>query len=146
MEFCKANDSEVQSILEHAGLSMHEGTLGRMPNDNEVARPIIQPILDRGGIYLIAKEGGEILSWVLLGTTRRDGFSDVQIAFIFDVYTFEQHRRKGLSKKLLELAAQEAKARGFEEIALNVFTGNPARKLYESIGFAENSAVLKMKL
>jgi GNAT superfamily N-acetyltransferase len=52
-----------------------------------------------------------------------------------DVFVTPQHRGHGVGKALLAHAAAEALRRGAPFIELTVRTQNPARKLYESLGF-----------
>lgn len=57
-------------------------------------------------------------------------------AHLMNVYTAPEHRRQGLSRRLVEALMQEALQRGVTEISLDA---TPAgRPLYRSLGFAEN--------
>ena len=52
-----------------------------------------------------------------------------------DVFVRPDHRGRGIGKALLAHAAAEALRRGAPFIELTVRTENPARRLYESVGF-----------
>jgi len=52
-----------------------------------------------------------------------------------DMFVKPQHRRRGVGKALLARAAAEALQRGAPFIELMVRAQNPARRLYESVGF-----------
>lgn len=47
------------------------------------------------------------------------------------------HRGAGLGERLVESACAHASARGVRRISLSVEAGNPARRLYERLGFAD---------
>lgn len=58
--------------------------------------------------------------------------------FIYDVRMHESQRGKGYGRSTMMLVEEEAKRRGLDTIALNVFGGNVvARNLYRSLGYDE---------
>ena len=64
-------------------------------------------------------------------------------AHLMNVYTREDHRRMGISKKMVELLIDEAKQNGATEISLDAT--EMGRPLYESLGFvASDSAMVKV--
>lgn len=64
-------------------------------------------------------------------------------AHLMNVYTREDHRRMGISKKMVELLIDEAKQNGATEISLDAT--EMGRPLYESLGFvASDSARVKV--
>ncbi|MGB8955261.1 MAG: GNAT family N-acetyltransferase [Tumebacillaceae bacterium] len=146
MEFRKATPEETEYILEHCAQSLHEGTRGLMVADRERALEITKPVVEqRNGYYLVAVDGGEVRAWVLVGTAR-DFFTEQSCGFIYDVYTLPEGRRQGLAKRLMQLAVEQLREAGHPVVRLNVFAGNPARTLYEELGFTELSSVLSLKL
>jgi GNAT superfamily N-acetyltransferase len=54
---------------------------------------------------------------------------------IDDVFVMPAHRRRGVGKALLARAAAEALGRGAPFVELTVRARNPARRLYERLGF-----------
>jgi GNAT superfamily N-acetyltransferase len=59
----------------------------------------------------------------------------------------ERARRHGLGTRLVEAAAEWARAKGAEELLLTVWTGNAeAERFYEHLGFARVSSVLARPL
>ncbi|RMF67402.1 MAG: GNAT family N-acetyltransferase [Cyanobacteria bacterium J069] len=61
-------------------------------------------------------------------------------AHIFLLYVAPGHRRRGVGSALMRQAEDWAKERGDRQIGLHVFSTNqPARQLYESLGFATQS-------
>lgn len=146
MEFRKATPEETEFILENSAQSLHEGTRGLMPADRERALEITKPLLEeRNGYYLVAVEGDVVRAWVLVGTSR-DYFTEQTCGFIYDVYTLPEGRRQGLAKRLMQLAIEQLREAGHTAVRLNVFAGNPARNLYEELGFTEWSSVLSLNL
>ena len=146
MEFRKATEEETEFILSQAHHSLHEGTRGNMPADPKRAQEITRPLIEaKNGYYVVAVEEGEIRAWVLVGTNR-DYFSQQEQGFIYDVYTLPEGRRQGLAKRLMKLALEQLREQGYEQVRLNVFAGNPARDLYEELGFEEYSSVLALRL
>ena len=61
-------------------------------------------------------------------------------AHIFLLYVAPEHRRRGIGTALMRQAEDWARERGDRQIGLHVFCQNqPARRLYESLGFAPQS-------
>ena len=57
-------------------------------------------------------------------------------AWLYHVVIAEQHRRRGLGRQAVELAAARAKEFGAQALGLNVFADNTnAHALYRSLGF-----------
>lgn len=51
----------------------------------------------------------------------------------------EKHRGKGIGFRLMEDLAGVARSAGIKQISLSVSPGNPARRLYERLGYREAS-------
>jgi ribosomal-protein-alanine N-acetyltransferase len=56
-------------------------------------------------------------------------------AVVITVHVVTKFRRRGLAKKVLEKAIEDARVNGFPTMTLGVDKKNPARKLYEAMGF-----------
>jgi len=70
---------------------------------------------------------------MVLGHTREAEKDEYLVAH---VAVFEQFRRKGIAKALLDKAAADARANGFKKCVLEVEIGNiPAITLYQGYGF-----------
>ncbi len=74
-----------------------------------------------------------------------DQSSGVRHAHIFLLYIEPAHRRQGLAKALIHIAENWAKARGDQQISLQVFASNqPAVQLYQLLGYnTESYSMLK---
>lgn len=65
-------------------------------------------------------------------------------AHLMNVYTKSEYRRKGISKRMVELLIDEAKEKGVTEISLDAT--KMGRPLYEALGFEKNSAGMVLEL
>jgi aminoglycoside 6'-N-acetyltransferase I len=66
------------------------------------------------------------------------------VLHIRSLYVKPSSRGQGIGRKLLEAALEWGRGKGCQEVDLNVLLSNPARKLYESLGFT--GFELKMRL
>ncbi len=92
----------------------------------------------RGGFIIVCAENGEILGAVLVNETGMAGYIPENILVYIAVD--REQRGRGIGRKLMEAAIARAKG----AIALHVEPDNPARKLYESLGFTNK--YLEMRL
>lgn len=82
-----------------------------------------------GGLILLIREHDKILGAVVTNKTRMQGYIPENVLVYIAVH--KEHRGKGIGKKLMQKAIQLLKG----DIALHVEKDNPARYLYESVGF-----------
>ena len=76
---------------------------------------------------------------------RDDSFQ--RCLFVFDIRLEESQRGKGYGKAAMLFAEEEARRRGHDSVALNVFGANEvARNLYRSLGYEENAVAMSKKL
>ena len=92
----------------------------------------------QGGFALLAREDGEIAGAVIMNQTGMEGFIPENILVYIAVH--KNYRGRGLGKQLMEKAISLAKG----NIALHVEPDNPAKKLYEKLGFTNK--YLEMRL
>lgn len=92
----------------------------------------------RGGLVLAGRKGGRIVGAVVVNRTGMAGYIPGNILVYIAVDASE--RGKGIGRKLME-AAIGACSGG---IALHVEPDNPAKRLYESLGFTNK--YLEMRL
>ncbi|GAE94345.1 hypothetical protein JCM21714_3494 [Gracilibacillus boraciitolerans JCM 21714] len=67
-------------------------------------------------------------------------------AFIFELYVLPAYRNHGIAKHLLHAAITYGKKRGYNEIRLNVFANNFAKKIYQHLGFQDFQTIMAKKL
>ena len=98
--------------------------------------------LDRGmrpgGFIVVARDGGKIVGAVVVNKTGMSGYIPENI--LVYIATHGDYRGQGLGKKLMNKAISTAEG----AIALHVEPDNPARHLYEKLGFTNK--YLEMRL
>ena len=92
----------------------------------------------RGGFVLLAREDNEIAGAVVMNKTGMESYIPENILVYIAVH--KNHRGKGLGKELMQRAIATAKG----SIALHVEPNNPAKRLYERLGFTNK--YLEMRL
>ena len=110
------------------------------------ARPDIQKCIDYalarngkpGGILFTAKEGTDMVGAVIVNFTGMKDYIPENI--LVYIATHNAYRGKGIGKKMMEMAIEQTKG----NIALHVEPDNPAKKLYEKLGFTNK--YLEMRL
>lgn len=83
----------------------------------------------QGGFVQLARENGEIKGAVVINKTGMEGFVPENLLVYIAVH--EDQRGKGIGKQLMERALNIAKG----NVALHVEPDNPAKRLYERLGF-----------
>lgn len=91
-----------------------------------------------GGLILTANDDQTIVGAVVLNETGMEGYIPENI--LVYIATHNQYRGKGIGKKLMQLAIEQSEG----NIALHVEPDNPAKKLYEKLGFTNK--YLEMRL
>ncbi len=62
-------------------------------------------------------------------------FMDGRVAYIMNMYTLQEYRRKGIARILFDKIVEEAKTLGYRKITLHAT--EMGRKLYKTFGFVE---------
>ncbi|MFA0962872.1 GNAT family N-acetyltransferase [Roseivirga sp. BDSF3-8] len=83
----------------------------------------------QGGFVLVARENGDIKGAVVINKTGMEGFVPENLLVYIAVH--QDQRGKGIGKQLMERALDMAKG----AVALHVEPDNPAKRLYERLGF-----------
>jgi [ribosomal protein S18]-alanine N-acetyltransferase len=95
--------------------------------------------VDKGGFTVVAREEGKIVGAVVMNKTGMSGYIPENILVYIAVDASQ--RGKGLGKKLMSAAIKMANG----DIALHVEPDNPARKLYEKLGFTNKYLEMRLK-
>ena len=96
---------------------------------------------------VLAMEGDEVVGcaslsyiWIMPTFSHLAG----KRAHLMNVYTKPDYRRKGISKRMVEMLIGEAKEKGVTEISLDATA--MGRPLYESLGFKASDECMVMEL
>jgi ribosomal protein S18 acetylase RimI-like enzyme len=101
----------------------------------KAAEDVPRLLRDRDSTLFALEESGQRVGHLWLGKREQQGR---RFFWIWDVFVAEEHRGRGIGRKAMQLAEQEARRQGLSRIELNVFGGNQvARSLYRSLGYAE---------
>ncbi|WP_436517899.1 GNAT family N-acetyltransferase [Ekhidna sp. To15] len=92
-----------------------------------------------GGVILIAKSEQEIVGATIINATGMSGYIPENI--LVYIATHEEFRGQGIGKKLMENAFEHTEG----DIALHVESDNPAKKLYEHLGFENKYLEMRWK-
>ena len=92
-----------------------------------------------GGFILTATNDGKMVGAVVVNGTGMKGYIPENI--LVYIATHKVSRGKGIGKKLMERAIDEARG----DIALHVEPDNPARFLYEKYGFTNKYLEMRYK-
>jgi GNAT superfamily N-acetyltransferase len=120
-------------------------TMGGIPvNTDEgawasVAGEISQAIESEEQLFLIAEQTGHPATPIGLAhasvVIREAVFEPASKLHVHGLYVEPNHRRRGIGRSLLDSAMAWGRAKGCTEAELNVLRQNPARRLYECLGF-----------
>ncbi|HAH36836.1 MAG TPA: GNAT family N-acetyltransferase, partial [Algoriphagus sp.] len=94
--------------------------------------------LHAGGFVVIARENGKIVGTLVMNKTGMSGYIPENILVYIAVDASQ--RGKGIGGKIMDMAIKMANG----AIALHVEPDNPAKKLYERLGFTNK--YLEMRL
>ncbi len=92
-----------------------------------------------GGLILLAQEEGQIVGATILNRTGMDGYIPSNILVYIAIH--KNQRGKGLGKQLMQHAIKETSG----DIALHVEPDNPAKFLYEKLGFDNKYLEMRWK-
>jgi ribosomal protein S18 acetylase RimI-like enzyme len=107
----------------------------------ESTRDLLPHGLDSEGQHLWTPYDGDVPLGVLWL------FVEGPHAFIYDIEVFEEQRRRGYGREVLDAAARAAVDLGANELGLNVFGFNEAaRAMYEKAGYATTQRTYRIRL
>lgn len=95
--------------------------------------------LGKGGLVLVGYNSDKIVGAVIINKTGMSGYIPENILVYIAVHS--DARGKGYGKKLMEKAISETEG----DIALHVEANNPAKKLYEKLGFTNPYLEMRLK-
>lgn len=92
-----------------------------------------------GGLVLVGKIEGEIVGAAVLNQTGMQGYIPENILVYLAAHN--EYRGRGIGKKLMQKAIDTAQG----DIALHVEANNPAKHLYEKLGFTNPYLEMRLK-
>ena len=137
----KMRDGYAQDIAAHGGASEDDAKRKAIADIDQLF-PAGQPSASQ--FVFVIEVGGEAVGD--LWFAERENFQGRNL-WIFDIHVEDAYRGRGYGKEAMLFAEAEARRRGIERVALNVFGGNEvARNLYRSLGYAENGVLMSKTL
>ncbi|TXC89535.1 GNAT family N-acetyltransferase [Metabacillus litoralis] len=141
----KATSQETNTLLHMTIQAMNESSMGLVKNDLQRGLNMFVPLLNSGAYYIIAIEHNQIAGWILIGPDFNP-INEVRTGTITSVYVFPAFRKLGIGRQLMNSAIEELRKERYAKVLLNVYTGNPAKSLYDDLGFTDLSTVMGMNL
>jgi len=113
------------------------------PPLEEVERTVRANIDQHHGIHLVAIESGEVIGWCDIRPGKQPGFTH---AGRLGMGVRLNYRNRGIGRRLLAAALEDAANLGLARIELEVFSANiPAIHLYRTFGFVEEGVSLRAR-
>ncbi|MBB5181576.1 ribosomal protein S18 acetylase RimI-like enzyme [Planomicrobium koreense] len=145
MNIRKAENNDLKTIVSLSPQAVFDGTLGEARPSHSKIDSMVNPLLEKGGFYLVAIDEEKIVGWLLLGTTK-DQFTDEAIGFIYEIYILKDYRGQGFSKELMKAAIMHFRQEGYAEVRLSAKADNPAVRIYENVGFKTRTVSMSLNL
>jgi len=134
----KPSFTEKQEIVEFLHLHLEE--FGDPKEDiTKCIDYALKEMVSFGGFILVASEESEILSAVVINQTGMGGYIPENI--LVYIATHKDHRGKGIGKLVMQKAMEVSSG----DIALHVEPNNPARFLYEKLGFTHKYSEMRFQ-
>ena len=134
-------DDYARSMIEEGGVSPDSASQ-RAAAQTEQLFPGERPSAEQ--LVFVVEADGEAVGELWLAD--RDDVLQ-RCLFVYQIHIAEAHRGRGCGKAAMLLAEDEARRRGIDRLALNVFGRNTvARRLYRSLGYDENAIAMSKAL
>lgn len=124
------NESIAQFLYDH---------LDEFGDEKRFILKAIDYVFDRGGFLVVAHEDHDIIGAVVINHTGMGGYIPENILVYIAVH--EDHRGEGIGKVLMKESLDNAEG----DVALHVEPNNPAKFLYEKVGFTNKYLEMRWK-
>jgi ribosomal protein S18 acetylase RimI-like enzyme len=134
----KPNEQEKQQLIDF----LHDQLEQYGDPKNQIERAIdysLKEFTSFGGFVMLLKQEEELLAAVVINRTGMDGYIPENILVYIAVD--RNKRGEGLGRKLMTQAIAHADG----DIALHVEANNPAKRLYEKLGFTNPYLEMRLK-
>ncbi len=146
MELRKATLGDVECVVDMVVAMLQEMAThgGHALNHEEKVRSrlrdrFVHSLEQEDHVYLLAvpeAEGGAPAGLLEASVVDPDEFFQPRsVLHIHSLYVEPSYRGQGLGRTLVEAGLEWGRRKGCVEAELNVLAGNPARRLYEKLGF-----------
>lgn len=105
--------------------------------------------VDQNSVFLVADAGNHSLAGFLIATIEHTIpiYRLGQMGFIHDLWIEPQHRRRGLARRMTQMAVEKLRQMGIRQIRLETAVVNEAaRRLFQSCGFRISSIEMLCEL
>lgn len=134
----KLNNTEKQAVV--GFLFEHLEKYGDLKQDIQKAIDYSSKEFESfGGFTMVLYENSEMVAATVVNKTGMGGYIPENI--LVYIATHKNHRGKGIGKILMQKAIETAEG----DIALHVEANNPAKKLYEKLGFTNPYLEMRLK-
>lgn len=137
-----ARPNELHFIRSIGKRVQKEATMGLASDDVDLTEYSFQ---SPNNIYFVLTSNEQLCGWVFIGETPDPHTREVS-PMIVELFVLPHFRSSGYGKDLMNFALSFLRNRGFRKVYLNVYNGNPARKLYKKLGFKEISTLMEARL
>ncbi len=92
---------------------------------------------------ILAELNNNVIGYLVLMLGVKGSATGYPHAWVSDLFVSERYRRKGIGKRLMEIAEEIARRAGYDYIGLTVTTENErAIKLYSKLGYIEERKIM----
>jgi GNAT superfamily N-acetyltransferase len=135
MEYCIGKRKDLEKILE-LYKQFNPGMDIFVDFSMENANKVWDKIENNNIKYFVAKDNGKIISSCYICIIPNLTYNGSSIGYIENVITDEKYRRKGIGKKIMEMAIKYARDENCYKVVLQSgIKRTIAHKFYEKIGF-----------
>ena len=135
-------DSYVEQLVASSSMS-REAAEAKATRDRGEFLP--QGLDTPGHLIFRVEADGQPVGWLWMALNNPR--SEAGVGFVYDIAIDDAFRGRGYGRAAMQLAEKEARRRGLDALALNVFAHNAvARNLYASLGYRETSVQMRKEL
>jgi len=145
MQIRKAEPQDIPTLIHFRKMLLKQENDNSI--DTELANYFENAMQDGTTILWVAEDNGKVVASVLLClmqmVPRFDNLSG-KVAYLTNMYTIPEYRRRGVATKLMTAVIEVAKSQGTKKILLH--SSEMAKPVYEKLGFEEGVNYYAMKL
>ena len=146
MQMRPANANDIPTLVELRKRQLMDEGEG-VPPDRHLVNYFTAAMADGSLAAWVAEEQGEIIATgAVCFYTLPPAFRNPtgRVAYITNMYTRDEYRRRGIATALLNIAINEAKARGCGVVRLHASV--EGRSIYRKAGFTDSDGYMMLKL